>query len=785
MSDASLTTQTARSHTPAASTTAFITKDDGRRRLPFDSERLERFVLRTASGVLDDSYDTGAFIARTVSYALGKNEVPADELLGYMTRTAVENTDVDQPDWKYFAARLYLNELYKQASRNRFYTTEKKYGDFFGLLETLTQRGVYAQRLLDRYSRAELEQAGSWIEPERDELLDYTGLLTLAERYLATDKAGEVFELPQERWLVIALHLMSDEDRARRMDLVREAYWALSNLLMTVATPTLANAGKTYGQLSSCFEIVIDDSLDGIYSSVHDAANLSKGGGGLGVYAGFIRSRGSDIRGYAGTAGGTIPFLKLFDATAVAVDQLGVRKGAIAVYQDVWHKDIQAFLDLRLNNGDETNRAHNLHLGVNLPDLFLERVEADGEWYLFDPHEVFTKKGWYLQDSHDEQRGSGTFRERYQELVTDPQVSRTVVRAKQLWIAILRSQLETGYPYMFYRDTVNRANPNRHAGTIYSSNLCSEIMQNQSATIVESTHHDGESDRIIVTKTPGDMVVCNLSSITLGRTRDDDATLERLIRIQVRMLDNVIDLNSLPVAEAARTNQRYRSIGLGTSGWHHLLTLKGIHWESQEAVDFADELYEKIAYHTIKASAELAAEKGAYPLFAGSDWSTGRYFTDRGYDSPAWQELQQRVMKNGLRNGYLIAIAPTASTSIISGTTAGLDGVTDIYYVEEKRNMKVPVVVPGLNPDTYPYYKPAYQQDQSWSIRQNAARQRHVDQSQSFNLYLNSDDDAQGGGKKAVKLNKWHFEAWRAGLKTTYYIRSQTVMAENCVWCES
>ena len=764
---------------------AFITKDDRKRRLPFLPERLISYIDRHADGVLDDSYDLGSFKRKALSYVEGQGEVSADDLVNYLIRIGVENTDVDAPDWKYFAARLYLKQLYKQASRNRFYTTENKYGDFFGLLETLTQRGVYAQRLLDRYSRDELMQAGSWIDPERDHLLDYIGLRTLAERYLATDKAGEVFELPQERWLVIALHLMSDEEKSQRMDLVREAYWALSNLYMTVATPTLANAGKTYGQLSSCFEIVVDDSLDGIYNSVHDAANLSKGGGGIGVYAGFIRSRGSDIRGYKGTAGGTIPFLKLFDATAVAVDQLGVRKGAIAVYQDVWHKDIQAFLDLRLNNGDDTNRAHNLHPGLSIPDLFMERVASDGDWYLFDPHEVHQKKGWYLQDFYDEQKGSGSFRERYEELVHDMDISRTIVKAKGLWKAILRSQIETGYPYMFYRDSVNRLNPNKHEGVIYSSNLCSEIMQNQAPTVQESVHLDDGTDRIIVTKKPGELVVCNLSSVTLGRTGDDEALLERLIRIQVRMLDNVIDLNSLPVIEAQRTNQRYRAVGLGTSGWHHLLALKGIDWESQESVDFADELYEKINYYTIRASNELAVEKGAYPLFRGSDWDTGAYFDDRQYTSERWQELRKRVQAGGVRNGYMLAIAPTASTSIISGTTAGLDGVTDVFYVEEKKDMKIPVVVPDLNPDTYPHYKPAYQQDQSWSIKQNAARQRHVDQSQSFNLYLNASEDAQGGGKKAVKLNKWHFEAWESGLKTTYYVRSQTVMAEDCVWCAS
>ncbi|EAD4931150.1 TPA: ribonucleoside-diphosphate reductase subunit alpha, partial [Listeria monocytogenes] len=644
--------------------------------------------------------------------------------------------------------------------------------------ESLGERGIYSGNILKNYSKEDLIAAGKLIDPEKDKLFTYNGLYLLATRYLATDSERNVYELPQERWLTIALYLMQNEPKEKRMKLVEEAYWALSNLYMTVATPTLANAGKVGGQLSSCFIDTVDDSLQGIYDSNTDVARVSKHGGGVGAYLGYVRSTGAAIRGVKGASGGVIPWIKQLNNTAVSVDQLGQRKGAIAVYLDVFHKDIESFLDLRLNNGDQRLRAHDVFTAVCIPDIFMEAVERRGEWYLFDPHEVKAKKGWYLQDFYDESKGEGTFREKYEELVADETISKKIVKAIDIMKRIMMSQLETGNPFMFYRDEVNRMNPNKHEGMVYSSNLCTEIMQNMSPTKMIQEIISG--DQIVITKQAGDFVVCNLSSVNLGRAVvAEEGTLERLIEVEVRMLDNVIDLNELPVPQATITNQKYRSIGLGTFGWHHLLALKNIAWDSEEAEKYADELYEQINYLAIRASNKLAQEKGAYKVFKGSDWNTGEYFARRNYNSPEWQELAKEVAEKGLRNAYLVAVAPNMSTAQIAGSTASIDPIYSAFYYEEKKDYRRPVIAPDLNLSTYPYYeKGAYKVDQFASVRQNGRRQRHVDQSLSFNFYVPS-------GIKASKLLELHMTAWNEGLKTTYYVRSNDIDVEECEWCSS
>lgn len=767
--------------------TLWITKEGGNRRMPFDQGRLERTVHSVHAEF--PQLDVGDYLRSVLGQIARRQQLSADEMVDLLIREAESRIDLTAPDWEHFAARLYLRRLYKRASKNRFYDATLKYGSYVGLQESLADRNVYSIDILKAYSKDELEEAGQMIEPERDTLFAYNGLYLLATRYLATDHSRAVYELPQERWLTIALYLMQHEhehgerSRRRRMLLVREAYWALSNLYMTVATPTLANAGKVGGQLSSCFIDTVDDSLQGIYDSNTDVARVSKHGGGVGAYLGYVRSAGSSIRGVANSSGGVVPWIKQLNNTAVSVDQLGQRKGAIAVYLDVWHRDIEAFLDLRLNNGDQRLRAHDVFTSVCLPDLFMEAVERRGDWYLFDPYEVKRIKGWYLQDFHDEQRGQGSFREKYEEVVADERISRRTIKAIDLFKRIMVSQLETGNPFMFYRDEVNRMNPNKHAGSIYSSNLCTEILQNMSPTRMIQEMISG--DQIVTTKQAGDFVVCNLSSINLGRavTAAPDLlttdVLERLVPIQVRMLDNVIDLNQLPVPQATITNRKYRAIGLGTFGWHHLLALQQIEWNSTQAEDYADSLYERINYLTIQASMTLAKEKGRYSAFVGSDWQNGEYFRARGYDSPAWRELAAQVGVNGLRNGWLMAVAPNMSTAQIAGSTASIDPVYGAFYYEEKKDFRRPVAAPGLSLDTYPYYeKGAYRVDQFASIRQNARRQRHVDQSISFNLYVPSTI-------RASTLLALHMSAWREGLKTTYYVRSNDIDISECEWCSS
>ncbi|HFI5995285.1 TPA: ribonucleoside-diphosphate reductase subunit alpha [Listeria monocytogenes] len=756
--------------------TTYIVKDEGNRKLPFDKSRLDGYLEKIHEEF--PKLDLEDYKRKVFNFVEKKEDYAADELVDYLIREAEARTDIHIPEWEHFAARLYLNKLYKKASKNRFYNDDDKYGSYVGLQESLGERGIYSGNILKNYSKEDLIAAGKLIDPEKDKLFTYNGLYLLATRYLATDSERNVYELPQERWLTIALYLMQNEPKEKRMKLVEEAYWALSNLYMTVATPTLANAGKVGGQLSSCFIDTVDDSLQGIYDSNTDVARVSKHGGGVGAYLGYVRSTGAAIRGVKGASGGVIPWIKQLNNTAVSVDQLGQRKGAIAVYLDVFHKDIESFLDLRLNNGDQRLRAHDVFTAVCIPDIFMEAVERRGEWYLFDPHEVKAKKGWYLQDFYDESKGEGTFREKYEELVADETISKKIVKAIDIMKRIMMSQLETGNPFMFYRDEVNRMNPNKHEGMVYSSNLCTEIMQNMSPTKMIQEIISG--DQIVITKQAGDFVVCNLSSVNLGRAVvAEEGTLERLIEVEVRMLDNVIDLNELPVPQATITNQKYRSIGLGTFGWHHLLALKNIAWDSEEAEKYADELYEQINYLAIRASNKLAQEKGAYKVFKGSDWNTGEYFARRNYNSPEWQELAKEVAEKGLRNAYLVAVAPNMSTAQIAGSTASIDPIYSAFYYEEKKDYRRPVIAPDLNLSTYPYYeKGAYKVDQFASVRQNGRRQRHVDQSLSFNFYVPS-------GIKASKLLELHMTAWNEGLKTTYYVRSNDIDVEECEWCSS
>ncbi|GAA0840579.1 ribonucleoside-diphosphate reductase subunit alpha [Bifidobacterium pullorum subsp. gallinarum] len=758
--------------------------------MTFDPNRLTTFADRITSGL---SGVDKTQLLHGVNAKLRAESVSGEEITTAFAMSALELVTKETPEWKFAAARALLTTLYKKAAVNRRYKaySDRPYGAFLPLVLTLVERGIYREELIDAYTPEQIAALGECIEYERDLLFDYIGLLTLQERYLATDFDGRVMELPQERYMVIAMWLMQNEPEDKRLDLVKEAYWAMSNLYMTVATPTLSNAGKaTGGQLSSCFIDTVDDSLEGIFDSNTDVARLSKMGGGIGVYLGKVRARGSDIRGHKNTSSGVIPWIRQLNNTAVSVDQLGTRKGAIAVYLDVFHKDILAFLDLKLNNGDERMRAHDIFHGVCLPDLFMETVEQRGEWSLFCPHEVRTTFGWGLEDFYDEEVGAGSFREKYAEALAHPSLPRITVQAIDIMKRIMKSQLETGTPYMFYRDTVNRANPNSHRGMVYSSNLCTEIMQNQSPTMTESEElvtRDGQT-RIVITKVPGDFVVCNLSSINLARAVPDDV-LERLIPIQVRMLDNVIDINNIEILQAQYTNQQYRAIGLGTFGLHHLLALEGIRWESDEAVAYNDRLYEDIAYLTIKTSTDLAKEKGAYPAFEGSDWGTGDYFVKRGYvgedfrdkayeEATRWERLADDVTTFGIRNGYLLAIAPNGSTSIIAGSTASIDPLYELLSYEEKTTYKIANPAPDLSEKTIWYYKTAFTIDQHWSIKAASVRQRHVDQAQSFNLYVTPDI-------KASAFLGLHIDAWKSGIKSTYYVRSRALTVEECESCAS
>ena len=559
---------------------------------------------------------------------------------------------------------------------------------------------------------------------------------------------------------------------------VRRIYDLLSKLEVTMATPTLSNSRKPSHQLSSCFIDTVPDSLDGIYRSLDNFSQVSKFGGGMGMYFGKVRATGGNIRGFKGVAGGVIRWMRLVNDTAVAVDQLGMRQGAVAVYLDVWHKDLPEFLQLRTNNGDDRMKAHDIFPAICYPDLFWKMAEEDinQSWSLFCPNEIMRIKGYCLEDCYGEE-----WERKYLDCVNDQRLSRRVISIKDIIRLVLRSAVETGTPFTFNRDTVNRANPNAHKGMIYCSNLCTEIAQNMAP--IETVSKEVETkdgDTIVVTTTrPGEFVVCNLASLSLGRLPlEDEEQMQEKVATVVRALDNVINLNFYPVPYAQITNQRYRSIGLGISGYHHALAKRRIKWESEEHLQFMDKVFETINRSAILASSNLAKEKGSYQFFEGSDWQTGAYFDKRGYDSAEWQDVRKTVALQGMRNAYLLAVAPTSSTSIIAGTTAGLDPIMKRFFLEEKKGSMLPRVAPELSDETYWMYKSAYLINQKWSVRASGVRQRHIDQAQSMNLYITNDFTMR-------QILDLYLLAWKEGVKTIYYVRSKSLEVEECESCSS
>ena len=703
-----------------------------------------------------------------------KPEMTPNERLTALIKAAVELTTQEAPDWEFIAARLLNFQLSKKLTEQAEFAGVLS---FYEKLRYLTDEGLYGSYILASYSPEEIEEAAGFICPERDKLFNYSGLDLLVKRYLIRTRSHEPIESVQEMYLGIALHLAMPE-RHNRLQWVRKFYDLLSKLEVTMATPTLANARKPYHQLSSCFIDTVPDSLEGIYRSIDNFAMVSKFGGGMGMYFGKVRAAGGNIRGFKGVAGGVIRWMKLVNDTAVAVDQLGMRQGAVAVYLDVWHKDLPEFLQLRTNNGDDRMKAHDIFPAVCYPDLFWRMAKEDlnQSWYLFCPNEIMTIKGYCLEDYYGEE-----WEKRYLDCVNDSRLSKRSMSIKDIVRLVLRSAVETGTPFTFNRDAVNRANPNNHRGIIYCSNLCTEIAQNMSAIETVSTEIRTEDGDMVVVKTvrPGDFVVCNLASLSLGHLPlEDEQQMKEKVATVVRALDNVIDLNFYPIPFAQITNHHYRSIGLGVSGYHHALAIRGIRWESEEHLSFMDKIFERINYAAIEASAELAKEKGRYDYFEGSDWQTGAYFTKRNYDSPAWKALAAKVAASGMRNAYLLAIAPTSSTSIIAGTAAGTDPVMKRFFLEEKKGAMLPRVAPSLSDKTFWLYKGAYLTDQQWSIRAAGVRQLHIDQAQSLNLYITNEFTM----RQVLNL---YLLAWECGVKTVYYVRSKSLEVEECESCAS
>jgi len=546
----------------------------------------------------------------------------------------------------------------------------------------------------------------------------------------------------------------------------------------------------------NCYIGSTPDNIEGIFDSYKEMALLSKYGGGIGWDWSLVRGMGSYIDGHKNAAGGIIPFLKIANDVAIAVDQLGTRKGAIAVYIEPWHIDVREFIELKKNAGEERRRAHDLFPALWVNDLFMERAANDDKWTLFDPYEVPELTELYGEE----------FNKKYIEYENRDDITKEVVSAKALWKEILRNYFETGNPFLTFKDNANRANPNRHAGIIRSSNLCTEIFQNTQPNYykIRVNFEDGsyllfdedeevrvdsgivkkakkitaldtiEGKKIFIVdkeKFDGDTAVCNLASVNLSKinTLED---IKRVVPIAIRMLDNVIDLNFYPLAKVKKTNLKTRAIGLGVMGEAQMLAEAGIEWGSDEHLKKIDEVMESISYYAIEASSNLALEKGKYPLFEGSDWSKGIFPIDKANKEAAklidrgglfgythdWAKLKEKVKRDGMRNGYLMAIAPTSSISILVGTTQAIEPIYKRKWYEVNLSGEIPVTAPNINPDTWPYYISSYDLDQRVLVKAAAIRQKWIDQGQSLNIFIRL-DKASGRYLNDIYMLAW-LEAW-------------------------
>ncbi|RXJ77609.1 ribonucleoside-diphosphate reductase subunit alpha [Arcobacter sp. F155] len=779
-----------------------IEKRNGRKEV-LDITKIQKMTI-DATKDLDGVSQSELELDAQIKFVDGMSSADIQDAL---IKTAVEKIDIDVPNWTFVAARLFLFDLYHRVGKS----THGIKGEPYCHLKEYLKYGKEAGRLIPNLGEGyDLDDLNDYIDSDRDLLFNYLGIKTLYDRYLIKNKEGNPIELPQHMFMAIAMFLAQNEENKQQR--AKEFYDVVSKFEVMLATPTLSNARTNRHQLSSCYIGSSPDNIEGIFDGYKEMALLSKYGGGIGWDWNQIRALGGMIDDHKSAAGGTVPFLKITNDIAIAVDQLGTRKGAIAVYVEPWHMDITDFIDLKKNSGEERRRAHDLFPSLWITDLFMERILEDSHWTLFDPHEVKD-----LSELHGDE-----FKKRYEEYENDESITKDRIKAKDLWKKILTSYFESGSPFLCFKDNANRANPNAHVGHIRSSNLCTEIFQNTNPNHykIRLEFEDGtietyeEGDIVLVDggqekkankvtaldsingkkvfivekeKIDGDTAVCNLASVNLSRifTKED---IERVVPTAVRMLDNVIDLNFYPLRKVKATNLKSRSIGLGVMGESQMLAEQKLVWGSEDHFKKIDTIMEAISYNAIKSSSELAVEKGTYPTFDGSNWSKGimphdhapqavnalvdKDLFDAGYD---WDALREQVKANGMRNGYLMAIAPTSSISILVGTTQAIEPVYKRKWFEENLSGLIPVVVPNLSPETWVYYTPAYEVDQIDIIKAAAVRQKWIDQGQSTNIFMSLE---KASGKY---LHEIYTTAWKLGLKSTYYLRSQSPEASNDV----
>lgn len=778
-------------HKAAPVLSIHVTLDDGSRQ-PLDIERLRTLVWEACEGLSD--VDPERIISDSLKNmydGIAQRDVATSTLI--TARTLVE----EEPNYTFVTARLLMDDLRTEAlsflgvhrefaREGDFCATQGQMAEVYPhALNAFVRKGIDLELLAPELAAFDLDILGAALKPERDQQFTYLGLQTLYDRYFIHSNDVR-FELPQVFFMRVAMGLAWNE--LDRNDRAIEFYNLLSSFDYMCSTPTLFNAGTLRPQLSSCFLTTVPDTLDGIYGAIHDNAMLSKWAGGLGNDWTPVRALGSYIKGTNGKSQGVVPFLKVVNDTAVAVNQGGKRKGAVCAYLETWHLDIEEFLELRKNTGDDRRRTHDMNTANWIPDLFMKRVSEDGEWTLFSPsvcsdlHDLYGRAFDQRYEAYEEMTRSGEIR-LFKRL-----------KARDLWRKMLSMLFETGHPWITFKDVCNLRSPQQHIGVVHSSNLCTEITLNTSAE---------------------EIAVCNLGSVNLAQhVVDDELDLKKLkktIRTAVRMLDNVIDINYYSVEQARTSNLRHRPVGLGIMGFQDALYRLRIPYSSQAAVEFSDRSMEAVSYYAIDASCKLAKERGAYASYPGSLWSRGilpidslqklrqergDQYLDVNYDtSMDWDKIRRKVQTHGMRNSNVMAIAPTATIANITGVSQSIEPTYQNLYVKSNLSGEFTVVNPFmvrdlkaldlwdqvmvndlkyyegslLSIDRVPaelkqLYATAFEVEPRWLVDAASRRQKWIDQAQSLNLYI--------AGANGKKLDVTYRMAWLRGLKTTYYLRA-------------
>ena len=765
--------------------------DDGTLR-PLDAARIHQLAIEACEGVADvDPERVTQDTLRNLYDQISESDLAQAPTLA--ARALIES----EPNYSTVAARLLLDKLRHEALTKlgmaTHYATHSEmrelYPSYFG---AYVKQAIEWELLDPTLAQYDIDKLGAALDADRDNQFNFLGLQTLYDRYFLHND-GVRFELPQAFFMRVAMGLAINE--VDREDRAIEFYRLLSSFDFMSSTPTLFNSGTPRPQLSSCYLTTVPDDLHGIFGAVHDNAMLSKFAGGLGNDWTPVRGMGAYIKGTNGKSQGVVPFLKVANDTAVAVNQGGKRKGAVCAYLETWHRDIEEFVELRKNTGDERRRTHDMNTANWVPDLFMQRVLDEGQWTLFSPDDV--------PDLHDLTGEAFAERYAYYEDKADRGEIRNYKRlpAVQLWRKMLGQLFETGHPWITFKDPCNLRSPQQHVSVVHSSNLCTEITLNTSA---------GK-----------EIAVCNLGSVNLaqhvvvgedGEPRLDREKLAKTVSTAMRMLDNVIEYNYYSVGTARASNLRHRPVGLGVMGFQDALYKLNLAYESEQAVEFADASMELISYHAIQASTDLAAERGAYKSFAGSLWSQGILPIDSIENLAAtrkpehleqdrtqrldWDSLRIRVKTVGMRNSNCMAIAPTATIANITGVSQSIEPTYQNLYVKSNLSGDFTVINPYLvdelkargiwdavmvhdlkfydgsvqeidriPEDLKAVFKCAFEVDPAWLVRAASRRQKWIDQAQSLNLYMR-----EPSGRKLDELYKF---AWLSGLKTTYYLRSQ------------